>query len=366
MMEVFSCNAPFMEGGLGKHLGLLVEEARSREKLGCYYTVRPKPNDPKGNEISLSRFRRLFQLPPLSYSLGWREYLSSELFDRAVSQKLGTAETFIGFSGRALHSFECARLLKYEQLVVESPTSHIDNVLRQHRKATETFRIERSWLNRPLRKKTLREYELTDFIYVNSEYSRMSFTEAGVPESKLRLRPLRVESRFVPPLRSLHSGRFTVVYVGRLHVTKGLPILLEAFRHVQDKHAELVLVGGHGSDGMEKYLRHSIANDPRVKVRPGDPLPYLHRADVLVHPSYEDGFGLAPLEALACGVPVIITEDTGMKEHVINGQNGYILPTGNIDALVEQLREMRSRPLKGTFEPFTQYEVKIAATQPTH
>src|SRR4051795_1931760 len=99
MMEVFSCNASFMEGGLGKHLGLLVEEARVREQLGSYYSVRAKPNDPMGHEISLGRFRRIFHVPPLRYSLGWREFVSAELFDRAVSQKLGPAEIFIGFSG---------------------------------------------------------------------------------------------------------------------------------------------------------------------------------------------------------------------------------------------------------------------------
>jgi glycosyltransferase involved in cell wall biosynthesis len=70
----------------------------------------------------------------------------------------------------------------------------------------------------------------------------------------------------------------------------------------------------------------------------------LHTADVFVHPSYEDGFGYAPMEALACNVPVIVTEDTGMKESVVDGHNGYIIPTGDGDALLDRLRRLCNGP----------------------
>ena len=80
-----------------------------------------------------------------------------------------------------------------------------------------------------------------------------------------------------------------------------------------------------------------ITREPRIKIRPGDPLPVLHTADVFVNPSYQDGLGYAPLEALACNVPVIVTEDTGMKESVVDGQNGYIIPTGDGAALLDRL-----------------------------
>lgn len=351
-MEIFSCNAPYNEGGLGKFLAQLVETARSTGKLDYYYTTRKKPNDPQGEEISLQRFRWLFHAPPFHSSLSWRDFLSADLFDRAVAHRLSLGKTFNGFSGRAQHSLVRARQLHYKQLALESPTSHIAHVRAQHRKATQAFPIEKSWLNRVHFKKGLLEYGMADVIYVPSKYSRQTFIDAGVQESKLRRRFFTVESRFAPPIRNLHQDHFTIVYVGRLQVSKGLPVLLEAFEGLGDKDAELILVGGYGTNGMEKYLHRRLAADGRIKIRPGDPLPYLHRADVLVHPSFEDGLGLAPLEALACGLPVIVTEDTGMKEYVVNGRNGYILPTGDIDALVEHLRDIRSRPLKGTFKPF--------------
>jgi glycosyltransferase involved in cell wall biosynthesis len=74
-------------------------------------------------------------------------------------------------------------------------------------------------------------------------------------------------------------------------------------------------------------------------------LPHLQQADVYVHPSYEDGFAYAPMEALACGVPVIVTQDTGMKEHVNEGVNGFVIPTGNVAAIAERLKAIRHTPL---------------------
>lgn len=53
--------------------------------------------------------------------------------------------------------------------------------------------------------------------------------------------------------------------------------------------------------------------------------------------AYEDGFAYAPAEALACGVPVIVSEDTGMKDLVDPGANGLILGTGDADALADAL-----------------------------
>ena len=352
-MQILSCNAPYNEGGLGKMLAQLVEGARSDGTLGCYYTSHKKSNDAEGQEISLKHFRWLFRSSPLRYSFSWRDFLAADLFDRAVARRLGTSEIFHGFSGRAQHSFLRARKLNYNQLNLESPTSHISNVMKQHRRAYEAFPIEKSWLNRGHYKKALQEYDLADLIYVNSEYARRTHLEAGVPESKLRRRVLVIEPRFAPPIREFHSDRFTVAYVGRLQVSKGLPVLLDAFDRMQDMNAELILVGGCGTDSMERYLRKRMATDRRIKAYSGDPLPALHRADVLVHPSFEDGLGLAPLEALACGVPVIVTEETGMKEYVREGLNGYILPTGDVDALIDQLRDIRLRPLRGRFEPFS-------------
>jgi glycosyltransferase involved in cell wall biosynthesis len=350
-MNIFSCNAPFKVGGLGWFLASLVEEARARGDLSCYFASAAKPNDPAGREVSLEWYRWLFRSPPFRYRHGLRDFLAGELFDRAVAGRLNPAEGFTGFGGRSYRSFMRARELKFQRLTLESATSHVTNVRSKHKIAAGKYPIEESWLNQAQYKKTLREYAEADIITVSSEYARATFIEAGVPEARLQRRFQRIAPRFAPPPMKISDDTFRIVYVGRLQVSKGVPVLLEAFQHLNDKAAELVLVGGCATTAMERYLQRRVALDRRIKICPGDPLPHLHRADVMVHPTFEDGLGLAPLEALACGVPVLVTEDTGMKEFVVSHKNGYILPTGEVDPLVDQLKQVRKHPLKGTFEP---------------
>jgi glycosyltransferase involved in cell wall biosynthesis len=88
---------------------------------------------------------------------------------------------------------------------------------------------------------------------------------------------------------------------------------------------------------MRRFLQQATAADPRITVGPGDPLPHLRRAALCAHPSYEDGFAYAPAEALACSVPVLVTEDTGMKDLVDPGVSGLILPTGDLSSLTEAI-----------------------------
>jgi len=88
---------------------------------------------------------------------------------------------------------------------------------------------------------------------------------------------------------------------------------------------------------MRRFIEDACARDRRISVCPGDPLPQLRGARLCVHPTFEDGFAYAPAEALACGFPVIVSEDTGMKELIESPRTGLVLPTGDLEALTEAI-----------------------------
>jgi len=199
-MRVIACNVAYNEGGIGRVLASLVEDARKSGELSAYYTTGAKANDAAAVEISLRRHRWLFRATPLRASHAWRDYVSSELFDRAVARALRPGDELTGFSGRVLRTFIRARQLGYARLTVEASTTHVANVRRRHEVATSRFGIEGSWLNTAQYRKTVREYEIADEIVVLSEYSRQSFLREGVPAAKLRRRVQRVAARFAPPL----------------------------------------------------------------------------------------------------------------------------------------------------------------------
>ncbi|HSP79372.1 MAG TPA: glycosyltransferase, partial [Myxococcaceae bacterium] len=68
------------------------------------------------------------------------------------------------------------------------------------------------------------------------------------------------------------------------------------------------------------------------------------RTHVLVHPSLADGFSYAVVEAMASGVPVIVTDNTGAADLVEDGVNGYIVPTADPHALRERLEHLHQHP----------------------
>jgi glycosyltransferase involved in cell wall biosynthesis len=345
-MRVLACNSPYGQGGIGQHFAQLVEETRRHGLLKRYYADAVKAGDEMGTEVRAhSWLRRLVTYSPLRWSPSWKQHVLNEGYDRRIARALeGDFTRFMGFAGKSLHCFRRAEALGATRLELVAPNSHVENVRRLHTRAAEETGVADSWLNDAQIRKTVAEYETADTIYVHSDYVRSSFLAAGIPASKLVRTHLEVAPRFQPPASRPDGGPFRVVYVGRLDATKGIPLLLDAFDRLDVPEKELVLVGGWATRTMRRFLAPWLRR-PDLRHAPGDPLPILRTADVFVHPSYEDGFGYAPAEALACGLPVVVTEDTGMKEHVRDGTNGYVVPTGRVDALVDRLQALFAHPL---------------------
>ncbi len=346
-MRIISCNSPYGSGGIGQHLAFLVEESRAAGELAAYYSNGPKVGDDSGVQVDVATYG-LLKYTPLRFSPSWKSYLINDFFDRAVAKRLREPHRqFMGFAGKSLRSFDRAEEIGFSALELVVPNSHVENVYRLHERAARDTGIKDTWLNKAQLRKTLREYETADVIYTHSVYTEQSLVEYGVPEEKLQRTYLPVNQRFEPPNQRVDDGKFRIVYVGRLDATKGIPLLIEAFEQVTIPGKELHLMGGWSTRAMRKLMEEYM-RDERITVGPGDPLPLLQKADVFVHPTYEDGFGYAPMEALACGVPVVVTEDTGMKEYVKEGWNGFVVPTGSVGVLVEKLYELHKRPLAAT------------------
>jgi glycosyltransferase involved in cell wall biosynthesis len=257
-------------------------------------------------------------------------------FDAYAARHLAGGENLIAFNGQALAQFRAARRERYRSVALVSANSHLRRVIRQHARAHRQYPLEGSWAARLVRR-NVAEYERADRIYVGSRYTRESFLEEGFRDEKLQLFPFSPSPRYRPDPERVTGDTFDIVYVGSLTVAKGVPLLIDAVRRMPHDDIRLVLVGGWATRGMRHFVQRACAHDRRISIAPGDPLPHLRRARLCVHPSYEDGFGYAAAEALACGVPVLVTEDTGMKDLIDASRTGMILPTGNLDALSEAI-----------------------------
>jgi glycosyltransferase involved in cell wall biosynthesis len=130
-------------------------------------------------------------------------------------------------------------------------------------------------------------------------------------------------------------------FCGRLTVDKGLPELLEAFAAIlrQAPKAYLLLVGWFDAaeDALECEVRARIEGHPRI-ICTGyveDTAPYYRAMNLMVLPSWREGFPNAVLEAAATGVPVIATHCTGSCDAVLPEVTGLLIPTGNPEAITE-------------------------------
>ena len=335
---VVSCMAPPGSGGLGRHL-LEILYAFERDGRPAATISEPARGEPRRRPAThalgipyLITALRALRAPS---SLGTRARAAMAEFDAYAAQRLGSAQQVVAFNGHALSQFETARRRGAGSLTLVSANSHLRRLIRQHERARRRYPLEGSWASRLL-ERNLAEYERADRVFVASRYIRESFLEEGYEEARLCDFPLTASPRYADLVRE-PADSFEIVYVGSLTVHKGVPLLIDAVRRLGHLDLKLVLVGGWGTTGMRRFVQRACAADARIHVSPGDPLPHLRTASLCVHPAYEDGFAYAAAEALAAGVPLLVSEDTGMKDLIERGRDGVVLPTGDMDALVEAI-----------------------------
>jgi glycosyltransferase involved in cell wall biosynthesis len=123
-----------------------------------------------------------------------------------------------------------------------------------------------------------------------------------------------------------------------LSIQKGLPDLLQAWKHLNPKEAELVLAGVILTE--EKSIIEPLLHSNERVTWNGhcDNVPQLlETCDALILPSAQDGFGLVVLEAMAAGLPVIVSDRVGAKDCVDEEKNGFIFEFGNQNRLEERM-----------------------------
>jgi glycosyltransferase involved in cell wall biosynthesis len=337
-----SCSAPLGVGGLGRHLREIVDTlTRSEQPVTCVCqpssaSAASPARRSSGPRLRIPRPTEVRSALPVPMSPAVRTRRLMVEFDAYAARCLGEGDHLIAFNGQALTQFRAARRARYRSVALVSANSHLRRVVRQHARAHRQYPLEGSWATHLLRR-NLTEYAQADRIYVGSEYTRQSFLDEGILSEKLFLFPFTPDPRYRIPLQPTATGTFDIVYIGSLSVVKGVPLLIDAVRRLPHQDLRLILVGGWGTRGMRRFVQSACAADRRIDVRPGDPLPHLRGARLCVHPSYEDGFAYAPAEALGSGVPVLVTEDTGMKDLVQSPRTGLILPTGDLGALIEAI-----------------------------
>jgi glycosyltransferase involved in cell wall biosynthesis len=144
------------------------------------------------------------------------------------------------------------------------------------------------------------------------------------------------------PVGDLPGERPRVVMVGRLADGKGHGVLLDSVEVLDDFQGSVCIVGdGPLCDSLEVDIEERGLSKQVFLTGFRDDVPrILAASDVLVLPSFREGTPRVIAEAMASGLPAVATDIAGIPEQVEDGKNGYLIPTGDSEALATQLERL--------------------------
>ena len=302
------------------------------EDVITYYTL------PSLAVIVFSRFKAT---QPLSL---WLDRRISSVFGRKVAKYAikHKVDAVICFS---MNEVSCFRYLRKHapeiKRIVDYANAPIEYTRDIYTKDCEVNNIKKEaplfWDRKELKK--LREgIRDTQLFIAPSTFVKNGLKHYGVPEENIKV--LFYGSNFtVKKTIQEEPIRIKFAYVGQVTFRKGIHHLLEAFSSINNENISLDIVGEipPNSQLFERYKNkknirfHGQVSHHEVKK-------ILENVNIFIFTSLADTFGLAVLEALSCGLPVICSSNAGVSDLIIDGKNGFVIKPDDIVAIKEKIQ----------------------------
>jgi glycosyltransferase involved in cell wall biosynthesis len=333
------------------------------------------------NKVNLLRLyalgtrRRIPEIPPelmrLNPLIGLATFLSAktlspfraELFrtrllpwlDHWVKGKLTPGDHILSSYGYVNESFKFARR-HGGKTFLDAGNSHIEHywelISEEHRRwKCPLPPFPRFWMERS--RETLAE---TDYVLAPSSYVSNSFLERGFKPEQILKNPYPVDLSVFKPEDKLRPKErpLTIINTGSLSLRKGTPYLLESFRLIHKKipQARLLL-----TNVVQDDIKPVLASYGDLPIEWAPPLPHpqlvdrLRSADIFVLPSLEEGLVRTACEAMACGLPAILTAHTGANDLLTPGVSGDIVPIRDPKALTEAVLKWADIVMQPGYKP---------------
>ncbi|MGK0187273.1 MAG: glycosyltransferase involved in cell wall biosynthesis [Verrucomicrobiales bacterium] len=326
------------------HGAMAAEECGALARVLCYGNQQKRIPAGKVRSLGLHPVRALSCLESKRYYGAKKRYVA---WQAARALETGRFDSFHGWSEDCLRALFVARQRKIPT-VLDIPTWH-RNKGRNKPFETKSEREARArsslgTLVEQLpssRQRTLVEYDLADVILVASERAAETFLAAGIDGRRLAYVARGVDVEHYQP--ATPPGHFRLLFVGALIKRKGVHLLLEAWKKLNLRNAELVLVG-QLHDEIKPYLRDCKTDSVTLPGFSSAVRQHFMEASAFVFPSECEGSAKVCYEAAACALPQIVTREAG--DVAVHGESGWLIPPNDATALADAIRHFYEHPEK--------------------
>lgn len=209
--------------------------------------------------------------------------------------------------------------------------------------------IKNTFLNRYYFKKVLTE------VLANSEATKKTILANNpdlFPEDKITvihngidLGKIKTQTK---SLKTSDSKEITLLNLGRLEFQKNQTFLIHLSKHLKDKNVpHKMIIGGSGrlQEQLEALIEElGVSHEVVLKGFIEDPIYFIQQADVFVLPSFWEGFGYVLAEAALCRKPIIAFNISSNPELVLDGETGFLVPEGDLDAFAKKVLFLYDNP----------------------
>lgn len=254
-------------------------------------------------------------------------YLVCRIVDYLSSLYIKQCDIAITISGCSVKAIKKAKQKYGAFIICDRGAKHIivqDEILKKIPTAKQVYRRDI-----PIE---LRQYEMADMIALPSQHTIESFISQGFDENKLFVNPYGVNIDLFHPVSNI-TPKYDVIFVGNWSYQKGCDLLTEACERGQFT----LLHVGNIIDCPFPQNSNSIHIDAVSQLELVD---YYAKAKVLALPSRQDGFGLVLFQAMACGLPLVYSHETGgpdLRNLITKKEFLFEMKDYTVDSLVEAL-----------------------------
>lgn len=190
-------------------------------------------------------------------------------------------------------------------------------------------------------KNSLKEIKWTDYYISASEFTNKSLSKFGVDSSRIYLCRYGINKIFTKikcnyENKVINDHKIKCVYTGNINQKKGMLTLGNVIESVGTKDFSFYFFGRYDSSSSFHKKYKNECNFIGF-IQQEELINKYKEMDLMIFPSLADGFGNSVLEALACGIPAIVSSNAGISDIIIDGYNGYVINPNKYEEIVDRL-----------------------------